>query len=58
MTDKFERLNRETWKHNNIGNHHHHSNTGINHKGHQNTFTRLNAQTYWENNYKQNLFRY
>jgi glutathionyl-hydroquinone reductase len=27
----FERLNRETWNYNNIGNQHHHSNTGIKH---------------------------
>ena len=54
MTD-FNKLNKETWLHNNIGNQHHYSNTGIKHPT---NFNKLNAQTYYENNYKQHLFHY
>ena len=43
----FDKLNRETWRANNIGNQHHHSNTGINHPT---NFSNLNRETYSSNN--------
>ena len=43
----FEQLNRQTWQHNNIGNHHHHSKTGIKHPT---NYNRLNNETFSNNN--------
>lgn len=47
MRVNFEQLNRDTWRHNNIGNNYHPSNTGYNNST---DFTRLNAETYSQNN--------
>lgn len=43
----FEKLNRQTWQENNIGNQHHHSNTGIKHPT---NFSNLNRETHSSNN--------
>ena len=43
----FDQLNRQTWTSNNIGNQHHHSNTGIKHPT---NFSNLNRETYSHNN--------
>ena len=43
----FNKLNRETWTTNNIGNQHHHTNTGIKHPT---NFSNLNRETYAQNN--------
>lgn len=46
-TERLERLNRETHNYNTVGNHHHHSVTGITHPT---DFSRLNRETYAHNN--------
>lgn len=43
----FDRLNRETWRANNIGNQHHPINTGIHHPV---DFNAKNRETYASNN--------
>ena len=43
----FNKLNRETWNSNNIGNTHHHTNVGIKHPT---NFSTLNRETYSQNN--------
>jgi hypothetical protein len=50
----FDKLNRETYNYNNIGNQHHYTNTGIKHPT---NFEKLNTQTYYENNYKCNFYK-
>ena len=45
----FDRFNRMTKEYNNVGNHHHHSNTGIKHPV---NFDNLNRETKeWKNNH-------
>ena len=46
-TKRLEQLNRETHTYNTVGNHHHHSNTGIKHPT---NFSNLNRETFAHRN--------